>query len=56
MSEEIVLPPLARGRRRLFQPGQSGNSVKGPYSTWRKNFPVDFLQMQEAESRRAIFG
>ena len=25
MSDEIVPPPPARGRRRLFQPGQSGN-------------------------------
>jgi hypothetical protein len=25
VSDEIVLPPPARGRRRLFQPGQSGN-------------------------------
>jgi hypothetical protein len=28
------------------------NSSKGPYSTWRKKPPVDFLQMQEAETRR----
>ncbi len=32
------------------------NSSKGPYSTWRKNPPVNFLQMQEAESRCAIHG
>src|SRR5262249_9176155 len=37
-------PSAARfdGRRRA-------NSSKGRYSTWRKNFPADFLQMQEAE-------
>jgi hypothetical protein len=28
-------------------------SSKDPYSTWRKNPSVDFLQMQEAESRGA---
>jgi len=36
--------------------GRRDNSSKGPYSTWRKNPPVDFLQMQEAESCRAIRG
>jgi hypothetical protein len=38
----------------LFDGGRRDNSSKGPYSTLRKNPPEDFLQMQEAESRRAI--
>jgi hypothetical protein len=40
----------------LFDGRRRDNSSKGPYSTWRKNPPADFLQMQEAESRRAIRG
>jgi hypothetical protein len=32
------------------------NPSKGPYSTWRKNPPADFLQMQGSESRCAIRG
>jgi hypothetical protein len=39
-----------------FYGGRRDNSSKGPYSTWRKNSPVDFLQMQEAEPRCAIRG
>jgi hypothetical protein len=34
----------------------AATSSKGPYSTWRINSPADFLQMQDAESRRAIHG
>jgi hypothetical protein len=36
--------------------GWRDNATKGPYSTWRKNPPADFLQMQEAESRCATRG
>ena len=62
-----VTSPAARSRRarRRRSPGSTtapadggrrNHSSNGPYSTWRKNPPVDFLQMQEAESRRAIRG
>jgi hypothetical protein len=44
-------PVDGAGRRRPAR-----QFVEGSYSTWRKNPPVDFLQMQEAESRRAIRG
>jgi hypothetical protein len=53
--EDIAMPKpstiATRGRRR---PKVAGS--KGPYSTWRTNPPVDFLQMQGAEPRCAIGG
>ena len=36
--------------------GRRDNSSRSLYSTLTRNLPADFLQMQEAESRRAIRG
>jgi hypothetical protein len=53
--EEPKPSTIATGRRR--RPRAAGEtSSKGPYSTWRKNPPADFLQMQDAESGCAIRG
>ena len=45
-----VTTALACGEIRPGSRRQSrrANSSKGRYSTWRQNFPADFLQMQEA--------